>query len=826
MRLAAALLLLSSTVLAQTSSVEHGFDGRGATLPPTSLSLIDEAPALSLNPAGLTYVGQTQLFYLHERSVGRDQVIDSVFLADTLFGFGLGVGVEWIRNGVLPDYRRTTWGLSFGNPYLSLGLAYHLTSSSESVDLEGLNALDLGLSSRPCRGFSFAAVIRNVDAPTKGVLGLTRQYGLGVGLRPIGERYTLGVDYLVDDVGGFSGSRFSYALQAELLKGVVLGAGVSHGVRPGKPVFIQVGLTLNTPYLGLGYTGGGGPSGMDHILSVRASAQKYRALQFTAGTMALLDLDDALAGGTSAVGSLLGLSQDDPYLRLSRTLHQALRDPTLKGLILKIDGLPGAGLGKAEELRQTVLALRAAGKKVVAVLLSADDAAYMVASAADQIYSVAEANLFINGFAANATFFGGTMEKLDVTWDVVRVGAFKNAPDQLTRSDMSKEQREATEAYLDTDFRQYEAAVTQGRGISKEQFQAVLKEGLLPPSRALQLRLIDGILAPDELDAKLAEWVPGVRFDPDYRPRAVRTDRWGQRRKVAIVPVLGNISGGKSRADPLGLQEIAGAETVVRALKAAEEDPSVEAIVLRVDSPGGDSLASDLMYRAVLEAKKKKPVVASMGDVAASGGYYAAMAADEVFASTTTITGSIGVFLFKPALQGLAEKLGVRREAIKRGEFANILDPYAPWTPAEKERAQKWVDAFYDGFITEVAKARHLPKAQVDTLARGRVWSGEDAKARGLVDTLGGLSDAITSACRRAKLDPAQDIDLVIFGNAKGPLAALGGEPGVLLKAAEALLPEPAPSPLVDLARAAGLTSSELLQPGLKARLEYDLQIH
>ncbi len=819
-------LLLSAAALAQPSAVEHAQEGRGVTLPPTSLSLIDEAPAVSLNPAGLSFVGDTQLHYLHERSVGRDRVIDSIFLADTLFGgLGLGVGVEWVRSGSLPDYRRTTWAISGGNPYLSLGLAWHILSSTESADLEGLNSVDLALSSRPSRYFSLAAVVRNVDPPAKGAVALTREYGFGVGLRPLGERYSLGVDYLFDDAGGPGAGRFSYALQAELLQGVVLGAGVSHGLRSSDDFLIQVGLTLNTPNFGVGYAGGGGPGGLDHVISLRASRQKYRPISFSAGTLAMIDVDDVLAGGTSTVGSLLGLSQDDPYVRLTRLLYNAARDPALKGLVLKVDGMPGVGLGKAEELRQTVLALRSAGKKVIAVLLSAEDNAYLVASAADQIFAVSEANLFINGFAANATFLGGAMEKLDVSWDVARVGAYKNFPDQFTRSDMSKEQREAVDAYLDTDWRQYEAAVTQGRGISKEQLQLAIKDGLLSPARALQLRLIDAIITPDELDKKLTELLPGIRFDPEYRPRGYRQGRWGERRKIAVVPVIGSISGGKSRSDPLGLQEIAGAETVVRALKAAEEDPAVEAIVVRVDSGGGDGLASDLMYRAVLEAKKKKPVVASMGDVAASGGYYAAMGADEVFASTTTVTGSIGVFLIKPAVKGLAEKLGVKRETIVRGESANLLDIYQPWSPADRERAQKWVDAFYDGFITEVSKSRHLAKEQVDTLARGRVWSGEDAKARGLVDTLGGFAQAIESARTRAKIAPSEEVDLVIYGNAKGPLSALGGEPGVLTRLAEQLSPAAPPSPLVDLARAAGLSSTLLLEPGLKAMMEYELHV-
>ncbi|MGQ0506181.1 MAG: S49 family peptidase, partial [Myxococcaceae bacterium] len=582
-RLTALLVLIASAALAQTNAVEHGYEGRGVTLPPTSLSLIDEATAPAVNPAGLTFVGDPQLYYLHERSVGRDRVIDSLYLADTLFGgLGLGLGIDWVRSGTLPDYRRTTWSLSAGNPYLAFGLAYHLLSSSDNPDLDGLNSVDFGLSSRPSRYFSFAAVVRNVDPWSKGATRLTREYGFGVGVRPLGERYSLGVDYLFDDLRGAAGGRMAYTLQAEILRGLVISAGVSHGFRPADSLLVQVGLTLNTPHVGLSYTGGGGAGGLDHVVALRASAAKYSAISLSAGTVAMIDVDDVLSGRSSTTAVLLGLSSDDPYVRLTRTLYNAVRDPSLKGVVLKIDGLPHAGLGKAEELRQTVLALRSSGKKVIAVLLSAEDNAYHLASAADRIYAVNEANLFINGFAANPTFFGGTMEKLGVSWDVARVGAYKNAPDQLTRTALSKEQRETIEAYLNTDIRQYETAVTQGRGITREQFAAVLKEGLITPSRAVALRLIDGIVTSEELDTKVTELLPGTRFDPEYRPRGTRDTRWGERNRIAIIPILGNIAGGKSRGDPLGLEEIAGAETVIRAIKNASEDNSVDAIVLRV----------------------------------------------------------------------------------------------------------------------------------------------------------------------------------------------------------------------------------------------------
>jgi protease-4 len=288
--------------------------------------------------------------------------------------------------------------------------------------------------------------------------------------------------------------------------------------------------------------------------------------------------------------------------------------------------------------------------------------------------------------------------------------------------------------------------------------------------------------------------------------------------------VLGTISGGSNLPSPLGGELVAGAQSFLTAMASAAADPGVVAIVVRVDSGGGDGLASDLMYRAVLDAAKKKPVVASMGDTAASGGYYVAMGADEIVASPTTLTGSIGVFFAKPAVKELAEKLGVNQVAIQRGKLAGIADLYEPWSPEQRAAAQGWVDEFYDGFITEVAARRHLSKEAVDAVARGRVWSGEDAKARGLVDTLGGLGDAVEAARRRAGVGD-EGLEVEVVKSSGGLLASMGSA-----ALPEGLLATPVAAPalapaLEALARELGPAAYLLQAPRLQARMEWSLEI-
>ena len=828
MRALSLLMLLPGLALAQTGLiVQPATPPRGVTLPPTSAALVDEATALAVNPAGLRFVGPGQLFYLHERNLARDQVGDGVYLGTTLpGGMGAGFSLEWMRGRGLPDYRKTSFGLALGSRKLSLGVGYHHLSSRDAA-LDRLSGFDLGLTVRPTRFLSVAAVVKDVNAPMEGPFTLPRRYNLAVGVRPFGERVTLGADYLAAE-GAWENGRLTYTLLAAVVPGLGLGAGFSHGLGSDRSLALQFAATLDTSGFGVTYAGGGAEGGgLDHVVAVRLSSKKYPSLRLGGGSVAMVDLDDELRerGGTLA---LLGFREPDPYLRLTRWLDEATKDPRLKGVVLKVSGLPGVDWGKADELHQAVLRMRAAGKKVLAVLYSVDDRAYFVASAADEVYALPSASLLINGLAAHVLSLGGTMEKLGVTWDVARVGEYKTAPEQLTRRDMSPAQRETLEAYLDSQTAHDVAAVTKARRISPERLREAWATGILTATRARDLGLVDGVLLPEELDDKLKKLVPGASYDPTYSPRDERERRWTGRRRIAVVPVLGTIAGGKSRKSPLGGEAVAGAETVALALERAQRDPTVAAIVVRVDSGGGDVLASELMYRAVLEAKKHKPVIASMGDVAASGGYYTAMGADEIWASPTTLTGSIGVFYFKPALRGLlGDKLGVNQETITRAPLADVLDPWKPWTEAERKAVQAWVDAAYDDFITQVAASRKLDKAKVDAVARGRVWAGTAAREHGLVDSMGGLVDAVEAARKRAKVPAGEELDLVVMGDARGLFSSLGGEPGIDAGLLPELNLEPALPPGVQaLVREAGLDAPWMLEPGLKAVQPYSLRVH
>lgn len=810
-------LLSASLGLAQTAAVGGSDLSRGTTLLPGSAAWSDEATSLIYNPAGLGRAGRFNAWYLHERSNVRVQDNDGLWLATGLGDvFGLGLGFEWLRPGpgLGAERAKTSLGFSVGPQQISAGATINWFFGDP---VQSLTSLDLGVQSRPLRWLSLGATVRNLNTP-KQVLG--REWTVGLGLRPLGERVTLGVDWVVPEVAPVKSSRLQYTLQLQVVKGLRLFGGFSHAFDGAAPLYGHAGVGVDLDNLGAAFGSAWAAGQFNWQFGARFSADKLASVvpERKLAVVSLSELGGSAVGNT--IGSLLGLANEDKFLRFLRFMERAASDPELEGVVLKVEGA-GVGLARADEVRSAIVKLRAAGKKVYAYVLSVGDPEYLMISACDGIYAAPEAMLLVDGLRTSVTFFGGTAKRFGVDVDVARVGAYKNFPDQFTRVDMSDAQRETIDAYLDVNARIIATRIKDSRGLDAAAWQTIVDEGLKPPRRAVELKQVDALMSPREFDEFISAQLPGVRVARGYKPFDARDERWGSQRSIAVVPVLGSISGGKNSANPI-TGDTAGAESFIEAISTAADDPSVAAIVVRVDSGGGDAMASDLMYRAVLEAKKKKPIVTSMGDTAASGGYYVAMGADEIFASPTTLTGSIGVFYVKPSVQKLAEEFGVNQISLSRGKLAGLTDNYEPWTEAQRAAAQKWIDDFYDSFITEVAASRKLEKSAVDAVARGRVWSGEDAKARGLVDRLGGLMDAIARAKEKAGL--SGDVPIALYQGSPGLLGSVLGATAPALLETEVAGPAKLPPFLQSLAQQLGPAAWILEKPGVQARLEFTVE--
>ena len=465
------------------------------------------------------------------------------------------------------------------------------------------------------------------------------------------------------------------------------------------------------------------------------------------------------------------LERRPPTLRtLVDSIDRAGADAKVDALVLRVTFLPDAGWGKVQELRDAITRFRKSGKPAYAHLEFAGNKEYYLATACSKIYAVPNAILDVSGLRSETTFFANTLDKLGVQAQFEGVGKYKNAPNQFTETGFTEPHSEQMEALLDSVYEEYVAGIRSARNKSADETQAIIDAGPYDGATALKAGLVDELLYADQLRDRLkdSESVSPGR----YVKGSSRGFGFDRRPKIALVYAVGEIVGGESQGGPFGGQ-VAGSDTVAGALKQAREDDSVQAIVLRVDSPGGSGTASDVIWREVVLARKAKPVVVSMGDVAASGGYYIAMASDAIVAQPSTITGSIGVFGGKFTLKGLYEKIGITKEILTRGRYADLFSEYRPWDDEERAKFRGLMVSFYEEFIKKVAEGRKKSYEDVDAVAQGRVWTGNEALRHGLVDKLGGLDVAVGLAKERAKIAPGQEVNLVVVPERKGLLETI-----------------------------------------------------
>lgn len=442
------------------------------------------------------------------------------------------------------------------------------------------------------------------------------------------------------------------------------------------------------------------------------------------------------------------------FLGLIGMLRWARTDPRLSAVLICCGEL-NAGWARLQELRRSLTLLRQAGKRVWVHLNDPGVQEYYLAAAAERISVAPAATLDVTGLATESVFFLGALEKLGIRAEVVQVGRYKAAVEPFTRRDMSAEHREMIEALVDDLYGQLVDAVADGRGMDPPAVREVLDRGPFLSREALEARLVDTVAYEDETETRLlSETGGGTAIDGDdyaYRRgrEMAREVLRGPRASVGLLHIGGTIKSGDSIPGPEGANAC-GAASVAEALKEVRERDDVRAVVIRVASPGGSGLASDLMWREVVRTREKKPVVISFGDVAASGGYYLAVAGAPLFAEPGTITGSIGVVAGKADLRGLYDLLGVTKDVVKRGRHSTIHSDYTPLTDEERARIRTEAESFYRDFVDKVATARRLTPEATDAAAQGRVWTGRQALSRGLVDELGGLEDALDAARRLA----------------------------------------------------------------------------
>lgn len=459
---------------------------------------------------------------------------------------------------------------------------------------------------------------------------------------------------------------------------------------------------------------------------------------------------------------------------LTESIRAAATDARIPAIVLQLDLFTGAGQPTLEEVAAALREFRATGKKVVAQGSSYSQAQYYLAAQADEIYLDPLGEVLLEGYDRYRMYYKGLLDKLAVDVHLFRVGEYKSAAEDLVRTGMSPEDRQESRAYLDALWTAYRAAVGRARDLAPEvidqyangYIDALRTNGGDAARVAMEAGLVTGIRTEDEVTARLQELVgkddSGTRYPAidmrDYaRVHAAEQKlRRGAPGRVGVVVASGEILDGQQ---PPG---VVGGITTADLLREARDDDDVAAVVLRIDSPGGSIFASEQIYREVASIKAAgKPIVVSMGDLAASGGYYVAAPADEIFASPTTLTGSIGIFATLPTIDRTLGKAGITVDGVGTTDLSGKLRIDRPLDPVLRDYLQLNIERGYEVFVGHVATGRNKTRDQVDELGRGRVWIGSEAKLRGLVDTLGSFDDAVKAAARRANLRPGYAVERV-----------------------------------------------------------------
>ncbi len=474
-----------------------------------------------------------------------------------------------------------------------------------------------------------------------------------------------------------------------------------------------------------------------------------------------------------------GTSSSKTLRNLLKKLEKLKNDDDIAGVVFKIKSL-GVGWAKLQEIRDKVSEFRAAGKKTISYLEGGGNAEYALACATERIILMPTGNLNLIGLRAEVLFFKGLLEKVDIHAEMLAMGKYKSGIEPYERDTMSEEFRESMTDILDEFYEQLCLMIAHGReDISIEEVASRIDQGPFTAEEAHQAKLVDKLQYYDELleSIKIDEEAQIVK--PDDNKRKIpkmnsfaglmqlftmlsppqRAEAQEQAPKIALIYATGQILA--SSADIFSTMPVVTPAKLKKAFEKARADENVRAVVLRIDSPGGSALASDLVWREVLRTQNEKPVIVSMSDVAASGGYYIAMAAGTIIAQPGTLTGSIGVFGGKLNLKGLYNRIGLTKEIITRGKNATLYSDYSGFTDAERERVEKLMQTVYQDFVRKAADGRNKTYVKLEEIAQGRVWTGKQAKQLGLVDELGGLETALAIAKRQAGFAEEDELDIM-----------------------------------------------------------------
>jgi protease IV len=442
-------------------------------------------------------------------------------------------------------------------------------------------------------------------------------------------------------------------------------------------------------------------------------------------------------------------------------LNNAAGDDRIRAVVVEPEGI-SAGWAKLQEIRMDLDKFRRSGKPVFAYLRQPGAREYYVASGADRLYLGPAEPVMLKGLRAEMMYFKKTMDKIGVSVQVEHAGKYKDFGDMFTRSDMSPETREVMTSVVDDLYTNLVDGIASGRKRSPDEVRTIIDQGPFTAHEAKKAHLVDELRFEDQMWGELQDRLKSGEIKKVSLSSYRKVAPPAAKNHIALVIAEGDIIRGNPGDDGSGESSLT-SYGFTRLLKQVENDSMVKGVVVRIDSPGGEVTASDEIWREMNVLSKKKPMVISMSDAAASGGYYMAMTGDPIVAYPGTLTGSIGVVFGKPDLHGLYDKLGISKDALQRGKHADIDSDYTPLTPEERDLLKRGIDESYRDFVAKVSESRHRSAGQIDAVAQGRVWLGSQAKINGLVDEVGGLDTAIELVKQKAKLPAGERPGILMY---------------------------------------------------------------
>jgi len=755
------------------AQVEDAAPARPTPLPAFGRSIAgtDDGTAVVNNPANLAFLPSSELrwssAYLDDRALQPWQGHAFTFAFPVRL---LSLSTALRLDVIDPPARLAAWFPDFRANYqwLTGALAFRLSdtsafgvsykhSYSENPRVDGIDAWSVAFSTRPANflGMSFAA--NDLGGPdSRAGFDYGPSYDLAVALRPLGSRAVeLGLEgrYVSEDSG--------YWVPRATLGVDIPQLGRLHGefsvLDPTEETTERSWMASVTMSFSFNGTAGsmelGGGTLFGQSLGPSADSQAHENLLVD---VAFKGYREPAAAGPPVHAVKLRIEETpdvrDHVALLRRLWAIAEREPQIAAVVLELRATPAESLAHVQELRDAIHLLRTNGKRVLCHLEDAEGAALYLCSAANRILINPAGGIRFAGLRARYFYYRSLLEKLGVRGEFIRIGAHKSAPEAFTRDGASDVGRADKIDLLQQFDKYFTLSVASGRKIPPQELRKRVATGPFIAEEARAAGLVDGLAFDDQVEQSLADMVGGPVSLIEDAPAPQSAERFGAVPGIALIYVDGDMVDGRSSTIPFLGMRMVGSHTISESLRKARENPLIGAVVLRIETGGGSALAADVIWREVELTSKVKPVIVSMGATAASGGYYIASPATRVFANPLSVTGSIGIFIGKADVSELLRRIGVRVEVYKTAPGADADAFYRPYTEDERRRLEREVAARYDQFVTRVAQGRKLTPAQVDAAGQGRVWTGEQALARRLVDELGGLRQALEHARRLGDL--------------------------------------------------------------------------